>query len=57
VLGWISHYLRRIGDLLHPERESQNALDELKASMGTMEFSAQYQQSPRRASTRPPTRL
>jgi hypothetical protein len=32
--------------LLHPERESQTALDELKASMGTMEFSAQYQQAP-----------
>ena len=29
---------RRVGDLLHPERESQAALDELKASMGSMEF-------------------
>jgi hypothetical protein len=27
---------RRIGDLLHPERESQAALDELKATMGSM---------------------
>ena len=45
-LGSGRHYLRRIGDLLHPERESQKALDELKASMGSMEFSAQYQQSP-----------
>jgi phage terminase large subunit-like protein len=32
--------------LLHPVRESKVALDELKASMGTMEFSAQYQQAP-----------
>jgi Phage-related terminase len=32
--------------LLHPERESKVALDELKTSMGTMEFSAQYQQAP-----------
>jgi len=37
---------RRIGGLLHPERESQIALDELKASMGSMEFAAQYQQTP-----------
>ncbi len=39
-------FRRRMGGLLHPERESQSALDELKASMGTMEFSAQYQQAP-----------
>jgi len=37
---------RSVGDLLHPERESQAALDELKASMGSMEFTAQYQQAP-----------
>jgi predicted phage terminase large subunit-like protein len=37
---------RRIGDLLHSARESQAALDELKASMGSMEFAAQYQQAP-----------
>jgi predicted phage terminase large subunit-like protein len=39
-------FRRRIGGLLRPERESQTALDELKASMGSMEFSAQYQQAP-----------
>ncbi len=37
---------RKLGDLLHPERESQAALDELKRFMGSMEFSAQYQQAP-----------
>jgi hypothetical protein len=37
---------RWVGDLLHPERESQAALDELKATMGSMEFAAQYQQAP-----------
>jgi predicted phage terminase large subunit-like protein len=37
---------RRVGDLLHPERESQSALDELKTSMGSMQFTAQYQQAP-----------
>ena len=37
---------RGVGDLLHPARESQAALDEMKASMGSMEFAAQYQQAP-----------
>jgi predicted phage terminase large subunit-like protein len=32
--------------LLHPARESQAALDELKAAMGSREFAAQYQQAP-----------
>ena len=40
-----SHY-RRAGDVLHSARESVEALNELKAAMGSMEFSAQYQQSP-----------
>jgi len=40
------HHRRGIGELLHPARESQAALDELKASMGSMEFAAQYQQAP-----------
>jgi hypothetical protein len=39
-------FRRQVGGLLHPERESKVALDELKTSMGTMEFSAQYQQAP-----------
>jgi predicted phage terminase large subunit-like protein len=39
-------FRRQIGGLLHPERESRVALDELTTSMGTMEFSAQYQQAP-----------
>ncbi len=38
-------FRRQVGGLLHPERESRAALDEL-TSMGTMEFSAQYQQAP-----------
>jgi predicted phage terminase large subunit-like protein len=45
-LGPNRSHRRRVGDLLHPERESQVALDELKASMGSMEFAAQYQQTP-----------
>ena len=37
---------RRIGDILHPERESKDALDRIKAEIGSLKFSAQYQQRP-----------
>jgi predicted phage terminase large subunit-like protein len=37
---------RRCGEVLHPERESQEALDLLKEQMGVLKFSAQYQQRP-----------
>ena len=37
---------REIGDLLHPEREPQWVLDDLKRAMGSQRFSAQYQQAP-----------
>lgn len=46
TLGARRSHRRLTGDLLHPERESQSALDELKAAMGSMEFAAQYQQRP-----------
>jgi predicted phage terminase large subunit-like protein len=46
ALGNHRYHHRRIGDLLHPERENETALHELKISMGSMEFSAQYQQAP-----------
>jgi predicted phage terminase large subunit-like protein len=39
-------HLRRPGELLHPEREPQAVLDELKRSMGSLDFAAQYQQQP-----------
>ena len=39
-------YQREIGELLHPEREPQHVLDALKQSMGSADFSAQYQQQP-----------
>jgi predicted phage terminase large subunit-like protein len=45
-LGPGRSHLRRPGDLLHPEREPQAVLDELKQSMGCMNFAAQYQQEP-----------
>jgi predicted phage terminase large subunit-like protein len=45
-LGINRYHHRRVGDLLHPEREDQAALDELKRTMGSMQFAAQYQQAP-----------
>jgi predicted phage terminase large subunit-like protein len=39
-------HLRRAGDLLHPEREPREVLDQLRRSMGSLDFSAQYQQEP-----------
>lgn len=39
-------YRRRVGDVLHPEREPLAVLEELKAAMGSQAFSAQYQQAP-----------
>jgi hypothetical protein len=37
---------RHTGDVLHPDRESIEVLDEIKSTMGEFHFSAQYQQSP-----------
>jgi predicted phage terminase large subunit-like protein len=38
--------VRRAGDVLHPERESKDTLDRLRAQMGSAAFLAQYQQAP-----------
>src|SRR5215203_6098628 len=38
--------VRRVGELLHPEREPLAALDEIKASLGSDIFSAQCQRVP-----------
>jgi len=37
---------RKEGDVLHPERESRETLERIKAEIGSLQFSAQYQQSP-----------
>ena len=37
---------RKIGDVLHPVREPLAVLEAMKATMGTLDFSAQYQQRP-----------
>jgi predicted phage terminase large subunit-like protein len=40
-------YIHRApGDLLHAERESKTALDAIKATLGSYNFSSQYQQRP-----------
>jgi predicted phage terminase large subunit-like protein len=40
------HHQRREGEALHPEREPLEVLNELRRSMGSAFFSAQYLQSP-----------
>ncbi|WP_076073066.1 phage terminase large subunit [Sphingomonas montana] len=37
---------RQVGDLLHSSREPQSVLDELRRTIGSYNFSAQYQQRP-----------
>lgn len=37
---------REPGDLLHPEREPQHVLDDLRRQMGSFRYEAQYQQQP-----------
>ena len=39
-------YHRREGEVLHPDRESRADLEQLKRDMGSLTFSAQYQQRP-----------
>lgn len=39
-------HARRIGDILNPDREPKEVLDDLRAQMGTRAFEAQYQQNP-----------
>ena len=45
-LGHGKTHLRVLGDVLHPEREDQAALDKIKKEIGGLLFSAQYQQRP-----------
>ena len=39
-------FIREPGEALHPEREPLETLDRIKTTIGTYEFSAQYQQDP-----------
>lgn len=45
-LGSGVFFRRAVGDVLHPEREPLSVLHELRATMGSQAFSAQYQQTP-----------
>jgi predicted phage terminase large subunit-like protein len=45
-IGENRYHLRRVGDLLHPERQPKYALDLLRSQIGADTFAAQYQQTP-----------
>jgi predicted phage terminase large subunit-like protein len=45
-IGTDTRHLRRAGDVLHPARESLLVLERIKAEIGSLMFSAQYQQRP-----------
>jgi predicted phage terminase large subunit-like protein len=45
-LGGDRYNERKPDELLHPERESQKVLDDIKRAMGSLDFAAQYQQEP-----------
>lgn len=45
-IGPAQYHHRHQGALLHPARETQAVLDELKLNIGSAAFEAQYQQSP-----------
>jgi predicted phage terminase large subunit-like protein len=45
-IGADKFFTRREGDVLHPNFESRMSLENTKAAMGTLKFSAQYQQRP-----------
>lgn len=45
-IGQGQYHLRRAGDVLHPEREPLEVLDNLRRALGSATFSAQYQQCP-----------
>lgn len=45
-IGPNRYHVRKAGEALNPIRESLETLNQLRKSMGTMFFSAQYQQSP-----------
>jgi predicted phage terminase large subunit-like protein len=46
AIGRGKFYRRKVGDILHPALEPAPILAEIKARMGTMDFSAQYLQRP-----------
>jgi predicted phage terminase large subunit-like protein len=45
-IGPDTYHIRRVGDLLHAEREPQFILDSIRSQLGSDTFAAQYQQAP-----------
>ncbi len=45
-IGDDEFHQRQVGDLLHEEREPRDVLEKLKSTLGSFNFSAQYQQCP-----------
>jgi predicted phage terminase large subunit-like protein len=45
-IGKDRSFTRRVGDVLHAGRENKDVLDRIKAEIGSLMFSAQYQQRP-----------
>jgi len=45
-IGKGRYHQRHVGDLLDPEREDQQVLDQMRRDIGPVAFSAQYQQDP-----------
>jgi predicted phage terminase large subunit-like protein len=45
-IGGDKYHIRRVGDVLHAQREPRSVLDRIRAEIGAETFSAQYQQSP-----------
>lgn len=46
AIGPGQFHVRAAGDVLHPDREARAKLDAMKAELGSILFSAQYQQAP-----------
>jgi len=45
-IGQDRYKIRKVGDLLHPEREPTSVLDYMRSELGPEIFAAQYQQNP-----------
>lgn len=43
---WVERYVRKAGEALHAEREPLTTLERIRATIGTFNFTCQYQQSP-----------
>ncbi|MBF0561725.1 MAG: phage terminase large subunit [Alphaproteobacteria bacterium] len=45
-IGPGEHHLRRAGELIQPEREGRDVLELIRRTLGSLSYSAQYQQAP-----------